>query len=143
MNKKLLASLVAVGLLAGGESASAMAAVGAPAAPASTAAVAVSTAGMHSCGPLGSLITKGTITKAQATDIHNAFVNYVSDHWQAMVATVLGQLVKQHTITAAQASSVTAEITHWVQNSRGNGSDHAGYCHHSMGEGMKGDSGNQ
>ncbi len=142
MNKKLLAGLVAVGLLAGGESATAMAAAGAPAAPASTAAVASSTSGMPSCGPLGSLVTKGTITRAQAIAIHDAFVNYLSDHWRSMVDAVLGQLVNQHTITRAQAGSVSTAITNWMQNYRGDRSGHPGYCHHGHGA-MMGGSGNR
>ena len=142
MNKKLLAGMVAVGLLAGGESATAMAAAGAPAAPASTAAVASSTSGMPGCGPLGSLVTKGTISKAQAIAIHDAFVRYLSGHWRNVIATVLGQLVKQHTITQAQASSVTTAITHWMQDYRGDESGHTGYCHHGHGGAMTGGAGN-
>ncbi len=140
MNKKLLAGLVAVGLLAGGESATAMAAAGAPAAPGSPAAIASSTSGMSSCGPFESLITKGTITKAQAIAIHDAFVSYLSSHWRKTIDTVLGQLVKKHTITQAQASAVTTAITQWVQNNRGHESGDHGLCHHGHG-GMMGGSG--
>ena len=86
---------------------------------------------MPSCGPLGSLVTKGTITKAQAIAIHNAFVSYFYDHWRNTLDTVLGQLVKQHTITKAKASSVTTDITQWMQKYRGDESGHHGYCHHS------------
>ena len=143
MNKKLLAALVAAGLMAGGGSATAMAAAGAPAAATSTAAVASSTSGMPSCGPLGSLVTKGTITKAQAVAIHDAFVSYLYDHWRTMLGTVLGQLVTQHTITQSQASAVTTTITQWMKNYRGAESDHHGLCHHGHGGGMTGGSDNQ
>ena len=107
MNKKLLAGLAAAGLLAGGGSATAQAAVGAPASFASTTAVASSASRMPGCGPLGSLIAKGTITQAQAIAIHNGFIRYMQDHWRNILNTVLGQQVKNHTITQAQASAVT------------------------------------
>src|SRR5262245_5843217 len=94
MNKKLLAGLAAVGLLAGGGSATALAATGAPAAATSTAAVGSSISRAPSCGPLGSLVTRGTITQAQAIAIHNAFASYLHGHWRSMLDTVLGKLVK-------------------------------------------------
>src|SRR5258708_9651328 len=111
MNKKLLAGLAAAGLLAGGGSATAQAAVGARASFASTTAVASSASRMPGCGPLGSLIAKGTITEAQAIAIHNGFIRYMHDHWRNILNTVLGQQVKNHTITQAQASAVTTAIT--------------------------------
>src|SRR5262249_40181316 len=102
MNKKLLAGLAAVGLLAGGGSATALAATGAPGAAASTAAVASSTSRGHGCGPLESLVTRGTITQAQAIAIHHAFISYLHGHWRSMLDTVLGQLIRNHTISRAQ-----------------------------------------
>ena len=117
MNKKLLSGLAAVGLLAGGGSATTLAATGAPAAAASIAAVASSTSKAPDCGPLGPLVAKGTITQAQAIAIHNAFISYFHDHWRKVLDTVLGQQVKNHTITKAQASAVTSAITHWQRRS--------------------------
>jgi hypothetical protein len=143
MNKKLLASLAAVGLLAAGGSATALAATGTPAAAASTAAVVSSTSRMPNCGPLESLVTKGTITQAQAIAIHNAFVSYLHDHWLTMLDTVLGQLVRNHTITQAQARAVTTEISQWTQKYRGSGSGNNGPCQHNHGMGMMGGSGNR
>lgn len=139
MNKKLLAGLAAVGLLAGGGGATALAAVGAPAASAGTAAVASSTPTASSTpmapshGPLGSLVAQGTITQAQATAIRNAFITYTQGHWRSTVNTVLGQLVGNHTITQAQANKVTAAITQWVQTHRGDASGHHGPRHHGWG----------
>lgn len=138
MNKKLLAGLATVGLLAGGGSATALTVGSAPAAAASTATVASSTAKAPDCGPLGPLVAKGTITHAQAIAIHNAFIKYVRDHWRNVLDTVLAQQVKNHTITKAQASAVTSAITHWVQMYRGKESGkesakqsgHHGPCYH-------------
>jgi hypothetical protein len=138
MNKKLLAGLVAVGLLTGGGGATALAATAAPGA-ASTAAVVSSTSKEPICGPLGALVTKGTITKTQAMAIHSAFVTYFRGHWRSVLATVLGQLVKNHTITQAQASAVTTEITHSMQQYRG----HHEPCEHGHGMGMTGGSGSR
>ena len=143
MNKKLMAGLAAVGLFAGGGSTTALAAASAPAAATSTAAVASSNAKAPECGPLGALVAKGTITRAQALAIHNAFISYVRGHWRNTVDTVLGQLVKNHTITRAQASAVTSAITQWVQKYRGERSGHRGLCHHGHGAGMMGGSGSQ
>jgi hypothetical protein len=143
MNRKLLASLAAVGILAGGGSATALTAAGAPAAAASTAAVASSTSKVPECGPLGPLVAKGTITHAQAIAIHNAFISYARTHWRDMLETVLGQLVKNHTITKAQYSAVTSAITQWIQKYRGARSGHHGICQHSHGQGMMGSSGNR
>jgi hypothetical protein len=143
MNKILLAGLTAVGLLAGGGSATALTAAGAPAAAASTAAVVSSISERPSCGPLGSLVAKGTITQAQAIAIHNGFISYMHDHWQTMLGTVLGQLVRNHTMTQAQASAVTTEITRWMQMYRGSGSGHHGPCQHSHGMDMMGGSGSR
>lgn len=143
MNKKLLSGLAAVGLLAGGGSATALAAAGAPAAAASTAAVASSASKAPDCGPLGPLVAKGTITQAQAIAIHKAFISYFHNHWRKVLDTVLGQQVKSHTITQAQASAVTSAITQWIQKSRGEESGHHGPCDHGHGEGMMGGSGNQ
>jgi hypothetical protein len=138
MNKKLLAGLASIGLLTGGGSAAAFAAAGATAAAVTPAAVASSASGGPSCGPLEPLVAKGTITHAQATAIHNAFITYMHDHWQAIVATVLGQQVKNHTITKSQAGSVGAAITAWVQHYQSHGSGQHALCHH---EGMMGGSG--
>ena len=130
MNRNLLAGLAAVGLLAGGGSATALAAASAPAAAASPAAMAPSTSKAPECGPLGPLVANGTITHTQAVAIHNAFINYVRDHWRKVIDTVLGQLVKNHTITKAQASAVTNAITQSVQKYRGQASEHHGPCHY-------------
>lgn len=134
MKKKLLAGLTAAGLLAGGLSTTALAAAGPPAAAASTTAAASSTSKAPVCGPLEPLIAKGTITRAEAIAIHNAFANYVRDHWRHVIDTVLGQEVKNHTITKAQASAVTSAITQWVQKYRGEEGHHAP-CHHGHDEG--------
>jgi hypothetical protein len=143
MNKRLLAGLAAVSLLAGGGSATAFAAAGAPAAAASTATIASSTSKAPDCGPLGPLVAKGTITHAQAVAIHNAFINYVRGHWRNVLDTVLGQLVKNHTITKAQSSAVSSAITQWVHKYRGEMSRHHSLCHHSHGENMMRNSGNR
>jgi hypothetical protein len=116
MNQKLLAGLAAVGLLAGGGSATALAA--APA-TASTAAVASSTSMAPGHGPLAPLVAKGTITQAQAVAIRDAFITYTQGHWRSTVDTVLGQLVHNHTLNKGQASAVTNAITQWVQSHRG------------------------
>jgi hypothetical protein len=130
MNRKLLAGLAAAGLLAGGGGATALAAAGASAAAASTVAVAPSASKAPECGPLGPLVANGTITHAQAVAIHNAFINYVRDHWRKVIDTVLGQLVKNRTITKAQASAVTSAITESVEKYRGQASGHHGPCHY-------------
>lgn len=111
MNKKLLAGLAAASFLAGGGGTTALAAVGAPAATASTA-VASSTSRMPpGHGPLEGLVAKGTITKAQAIAIHNAFVAYVRGHWRSTLDAVLGPLVKNHTINQAQANAVITAVS--------------------------------
>jgi hypothetical protein len=110
MNKKLLAGLAAVSFLAGGGGTTALATVGAPAAAASTAA-ASSTSRMPDHGPLEGLVAKGTITKAQAIAIHNAFVAYVRGHWRSTLDAVLGPLVKNHTINQAQANAVITAVS--------------------------------
>jgi len=143
MNKKLLAGLAAVGILAGGGSATALAAVDAPAAATSAGAFASSTSRVPDCGPLGSLVAKGTITHAQAIAIHNAFITYVRGHWRNILDTVLSQQVKNHTITKAQASAITSAITRWVQKYRGEGTGRQGVCRYSHGAGMMGSSGNR
>jgi hypothetical protein len=124
MNKKLLAGLAAVSFLAGGGGTTALAAAGAPAAAASTAAVVSSTSKTPCHGPLGSLVAKGTITKAQAITIHNALVTYVRGHWRNTLDTVLGPLVKNHTITQTQAGAV---ITAFSQHMQYRGGDPAGH----------------
>jgi len=141
MNKRLLAGLAAVGLLAGGGSATALAV--APAAVAGTAAVASSTSKAPDCGPLEPLVAKGTITHAQAVDIHNGFVKYVRDHWRSVIDTVLAQQVKNHTITKAQANEVYKAITQWVQKVQSEGSEHHYACHHMHKGSMMGGSGNK
>ncbi len=126
MNKKLLAGLAAASFLAGGGGTTALAAAGAPAAAASTAAVVSATRAPCHHGPLGSLVAKGTITKAQAIAIRDALVTYVHGHWRSALDTVLGPLVKNHTITQAQAAAV---ITAFSQGWQNHGGDHD---HHSM-----------
>lgn len=130
MNKKLLAGVAALGVIAGGGSVTAVVAVGVPAAAASTTAVASSTPKATGCGPLESLVANGTITHMQAMDIHDGFVSYVHTHWRGVIDTVLGQQVKNHTITKAQAGAVSSAIIKWVQKYRGEESGHHGPCHH-------------
>lgn len=132
MNKKLLASLAAVGLMASGGSTTALVA-GAPAAAARTVAVASSTSKAPECGPLGSLVAKGTITRAEAIAIHDALIAYVQTHWRSTLDTVLGQEVKNHTITKAQASAVVSAITQWVHKHQGKQPSHPAFCHHAHG----------
>jgi Spy/CpxP family protein refolding chaperone len=132
MKQKLLAGVATVGLLAGGGSAAALAVASAPAA-ASTAAVASSTGMKPGHGPLGGLVTNGTITQSQATAIRDAFMTYGQSHWRSTVDTVLGQLVHNHTITQAQASKVTTAITQWVQTHRGDPAGHRVPRHHRWG----------
>lgn len=157
MNKKLLAGLATVGLLAGG-GAAALATAGSPAAATSTTAVSPSVSTVPAYGPLGSLVAKGTITQAQAAAIHNALRKDMRDHWPDMrkecngsgtdhtpwmlepggpLDTVLGQLVKDGTITKTQASAVTSAYTQWMQT---NG--HHGLDHHGGGGAMMGGQGN-
>lgn len=138
MNKRLLAGLATVGIMAGGGSTAALATVGAPAAAASTVTVASRTAKEHECGPLAPLVAKGTITKAQAIAIRNAFVRYVHTHWRSTVDAVLGQQVSNHTITRAQATAVANAITEWVQNHQMHAANHHAMCEH---EHMMGGSG--
>jgi hypothetical protein len=140
MNRKLLAGLAAVGLLASGGSVTALAAA-APAAAASSATAASSTSKGPECGPLGALVAKGTITHAQAVAIHNAFIDYARSHWRSVLDTVLAQEVKNHTITKAQASEVTSAITRWVQKYQGGGSSYHHVCHHGHAGNMMGSSG--
>jgi hypothetical protein len=140
MNRKLLAGLAAVGLLASGGSVTALAAA-APAAGASSATVASSTSKGPECGPLGPLVAKGTITHAQAIAIHNAFISYGRSHWRSVLATVLAQEVKNHTITKAQASEVNSAITRWVQKYQGGGASYHRVCHHGHAGSMMGSSG--
>jgi hypothetical protein len=129
MNKKLLAGLASVGILAGGGSATALVAA-VPAAATSTVTVASSTPKAAGCGPLEPLVAKGTITHAQAIAIRDAFVRYVRDHWRSTLDTVLAQEVKNHTITRAQASAVASEINQWVHKFHSEGEHHDGACHH-------------
>ncbi|HWF81315.1 MAG TPA: hypothetical protein VN695_12095 [Streptosporangiaceae bacterium] len=128
MNKKLLSGFVAIGLLAGGGSATALVAAGAPAAAASPTATASSTAKAHDCGPLEPLIAKGTITRAQAMAIHNGFSRYFHDHWRNILDTVVAQQVKNHTITKAQATAITNAIAQWIHKYQHEGSAHHGAC---------------
>ena len=134
MNKKLLAGLAAASFLAGGGGTTALAAVAAPAANASTAAVASSTSGWPDHGPLGSLIANGTITKAQAIAIRNAFVSYVRGHWRSTLDAVLGPLVKNHTISQAQANAVISALSQEARHHGGDPAAHHGPRHyrHSM-----------
>jgi hypothetical protein len=134
MNKKLLAGLAAASFLAGGGGTTALAAAGAPPAAASTAAVVSSTRAPCHHGPLGSLVAKGTITKAQAIAIRDALVTYVHGHWRSTLDTVLGPLVKNHTITQAQAGAVITAFSQGWQNHAGDpsGRHRPGHHHHSM-----------
>lgn len=132
MNKKLLAGMAAVGLMASGGSTTALVA-GAPAATARTVAVASSTSKAPECGPLGSLVAKGTITRAEAIAIHDALITYARHHWRSTLDTVLGQEVKNRTITKAQASAVASAITQWVHNYQSKEPSHPALCHHAHG----------
>ena len=129
MNKKLLAGLAAASFLAGGGGTTALAAAGAPAAAASTAAVVSSTRAPDH-GPLGSLVAKGTITKAQAIAIRDALYTYVRGHWRSTLGTVLGPLVSNHTINQAQAAAVITAFSQEWQNH--GGEHHPDHDHHSM-----------
>lgn len=143
MNKNLLAGLAAASLLVGGGGAAALAA-SAPPAAARTAAVVSGTSRGYGCGgPLGSLVTKGTITQKQAVAIHDAVVSYVQGHWGSMLNTVLSQLVKEGTITQTQASAVTTELTQWAQKYHASGSGHQSPCPHPSDMGTKGGSGDR
>ena len=142
MNKKLLAGVASVGILAGGGSASALAVAAAPAA-ASTASVASSTSKAPGCGPLEPLVANGTITHAQAMAIRDAFVRYVRDHWRSTLDIVLGQEVRNMTITHAQATAVANAISQWVHKYQNQGKQHDAACHHGQDENMKGESGDK
>ena len=145
MNKKLLAGVAALGLLAGGGSAAALA-IASPAAATDTVAAASAATWVPAYGPLGSLVAKGTISQAQATVIHNGLISYMRSHWQDMrkdctgsradhtpwmlerggaLETVLGQLVKNGSVTKAQASAVTKAYTQWMNSHHGTW--HQGY----------------
>lgn len=130
MNRKLLSGLAAVGILTGGGSMTALAAVGAPAAAASTATVAHRTAKAADCGPLEPLVAKGKITHAQAVAILNGFISYVRGHWRMALDTVLSQQVKHHTITQVQANAVSSAIVQWVHKHQSEEHSHHDYCHH-------------
>ncbi|MGE5132429.1 MAG: hypothetical protein ACM32E_05895 [Gemmatimonadota bacterium] len=162
MNRKLLAGVAALGLLAGGGGAAALA-VAMPAAATSTAASATATVPAY--GPLGSLVAKGTITQAQATAIRDGLIRYMRAHWQDMrrdctgagadhtpwmlerggaLDTVLGQLVRSRTLTRAQAAAVTTAYTQWVNSHHGTwqpGYGHRGPMMGGPGYGMMGGSG--
>jgi hypothetical protein len=148
MNKKLVAGLAAVGILAGGGTAAALITTGGGApATASTITAVSTTATVPAGSPLASLAAKGTITQAQATAIHNALITYMRTHrhdfgdhragsWpdgMPMLAangplkTVLGQLVKNGTITQAQAIAVTSAFTQQIRAHWGDGPGMRGY----------------
>jgi polyhydroxyalkanoate synthesis regulator phasin len=148
MNKKLVAGLAAVGVLAGGGTAAALiTAGGAAPATASTVTTVSTTATVPVGSPLASLVAKGTITQSQATAIQNALITYLREHRLDMGArcagswsdgmpmlashgplkTVLGQLVKNGTITQAQASAVTSAFTQQIRAHWGNGPGMRGY----------------
>ena len=159
MNRKLLAGVAALGLLAGGGGAAALA-VAAPAAATGTVATASATTTVPAYGPLGSLVAKGTITQAQATAIRDGLLRYLRDHRQDMrrdctgpgtdrtpwmlenggaLDTVLSRLVKGGTLTNAQASAVTSAFTQWLNAHHGTWQH--GYGHRGDG-GMMGGIGN-
>jgi len=160
MNRKLLAGVAALGLLAGGGGAAALA-MATPAAATAAVAAASTIATVPAYGPLGSLVAKGTISQAQATAIHDGLIRYMRDHWQDMrrdctgagtgrtpwmlerggaLDTVLGQLVKGSTLTKAQASAVTTAYTQWVTSQHGTWQH--GYGHRGDRGGMMGGTGN-
>jgi hypothetical protein len=141
MNKKLVAGLAAVGVLAGGGTAAALITAGGAAPATASPITAVSTTATVPAGsPLASLVTKGTITGSQATAIQNALITYMREHRRAFgdhcagpwsdgtppmlaahgpLATVLGQLVTNGTIAQSQATAVTSAFTqqtklHWA-----------------------------
>lgn len=159
MNKKLLAGMAALGLLAGGGGAAALAAAGTPAAAANTVAEASSTTRVPAYVPLRSLVANGAISQAQATAIDNGLISYMRGHWQDMrkdcvgsgadhtpwmlerggaLDTVLGRLVQDATLTKAQASAVTRAYTQWMNSHHGIWNH--GYGHHGDG-GMMGGTG--
>lgn len=163
MNKKLLASLAAAGVLAGGTTAAVLAATGGIAGAAAAPSAAASTPPSMPCtgDALRSLVSKGTITQAQATAFQDALWAYmrgghdgsigshmrdIRDHRAGMpmwlpdggpMRTVLQQLVSKGTITQAQASAITNAITLEMRDHWGNGYGmHWTYTWHGHGTGM-------
>ena len=132
MRSKLLAAIVAGGVVAGGAgTAAALAANGASAAPA--AAVTVSTSVPRAGGPLARLAAEGKISQAQARAIQAAMHRYMMGHWRDFtrdatppmldpdgpLAKVLPQLVKDRTITQAQADAIRAAFASQARTGRG------------------------
>jgi hypothetical protein len=137
MNKKLVAGLAAVGVLAGGGTAAALITAGGTApATASTITAVSTTATVPAGSPLASLVAEGTITGSQAAAIQNALITYMREHRQDMsdhcavfrangmpwmlassgpLKTVLGQLVRNGAITQSQATAVTGAFTQQVR----------------------------
>jgi hypothetical protein len=137
MNKRVMAGLAAAGVLTSGLSAVALV-TGSGVAPASGAAAAAYSAPRMPCAgnALNSLVRKGTISRAQATAVHDAFRRYMRDQAGRMgwgmagmrhhmgdmtahgpMAAVLRQLVSNGTITRAQATAIIQQMRshcgHW------------------------------
>jgi hypothetical protein len=128
MNMKLAASLAAAAVLAGGGTTAAWASTGSttPAAAGTVAGSASAPALPCASTALAALVSKGTITQAQATAIQGAMQAYMRDHlgdmrgymsgrasatWAgAPMATVLRQMVSKGTITSAQATAITGQM---------------------------------
>ena len=148
MNKKLVAGLAAVGVLAGGGTAAALIATGGTTPATATTISAVSTTATVPAGsPLASLVARGTITGSEATAIQNALIAYMREHRQDLgdhctfrpdgtpwmlassgpLKTVLGQLVKNGTITQAQATAITSAFTQEIKEHWGDGPGEHGY----------------
>lgn len=129
--RKILAAVVAVGVLAGGATAAVMAVGGgtALAAAGPGARVAAAATAPRTCAPLAALVEKGTITQAQADAVRAAMVRYMQDHGRSgwtgdtppalqangPLATVLAQLVKDGTITQSQATAITNAFADQLQ----------------------------
>lgn len=130
MNKRVMAGLAAASVLTSGISAVALV-TGSGVAPASAAVAAAYSAPRMPCAgnALNSLVRKGTITRAQATAVQQAFGTYMRDqagrmgwgmasmrrHMRDMMAhgpmeTVLRQLVSKGTITGAQATAIIRQM---------------------------------
>jgi polyhydroxyalkanoate synthesis regulator phasin len=156
MNMKLAAGLAAAGILAGGGTAAALAATGstAPAAASTVAATASTPAARCTSSALASLVSKGTISQAQATAIQDAMQTYMRGHLGDMrdymdgtsgamwtggpMAAVLRQLVSKGTITQAQATAVTQQMQADWDHGYGHGSGRGGSGAGMMGGGHMG-----
>lgn len=140
--KKLAGGIAVAAVLIGGGTAAALTTT-AGTATARTVAATSATPVVPASSPLGALVARGTITRAQADAVHNALYTYMRAHRQEVrdhrsattppmlatngpLQTVLGQLVENHTISQAQATAITSAITEQVREHWRNGPG-AGY----------------